>query len=110
MFTLLQNNSCVRYVYYFSNNFGFVDIGLKAVYQLQLAVQDNKSFACILVYCGAKGDESLVYIVEGWSGCAVKVHDRQGDRVGPAYGRRRQSKQQEHKQNQENTQIEWTSR
>jgi hypothetical protein len=63
MFTLLQNNGCVRRIYYSPNNFGFVDIGSETVDQLQLTAQDNKSSARILVHCGAEGDENLVHII-----------------------------------------------
>jgi hypothetical protein len=63
MFTLLQNNGCLRYVYYSSDVFGFVDMGFETGHQLQVITQDEGS-SRLLVHSGCEGDENLVHIID----------------------------------------------
>jgi hypothetical protein len=63
MFTVIQSNGCARHIYYSSDTFSFVDIDSDSVYQLQLAIQDDRGSARILVHYGGEGDENLVHMI-----------------------------------------------
>jgi hypothetical protein len=58
MFTVIQSNGYARHIYYSSDTFGFVDIGSDFVYQLQLAIQDARGSARILVHRGGEGTKT----------------------------------------------------